>query len=730
MELHHIPVAYYDEAGIWPLFSKEIIDRTPIPGATFSTFQGEIPLPPLNIRFIKHEEAYWEPKIEDAFLKPYLWIFLLHCNNFEIYKRDIKHKLRELVNAMGVQRVEWLVLYVPSLTQLGKSQHSTFAKVFEKIQKDIFSMFGLRQCVRLFSQATKSFMAIDQPSKIRDDFWADLIKSIGKGVSAGLCNRMALFLEELSILEQTKDFYKYCLTKEGLAIMYSLAGLNLHAKMCYDDLLAPPEPYLPLDFIQISMRDLQHNSEMTMQDFRNAMETGSMSELSFREYVFSRQKAQLEYIKAYVLIGELSLNLISTSMRLFRMLPNDEERKFGSVWVYQTSLKLAEYLQQNIDDIDEEEVRIDVHYSVGLLLSIARSRLERLASDRFGDFEIFTKVDLVDDFALDKSPVKIEGKTKSPQVMLSDSPTIDMPEHGGDLPLSDSSSLPENDLNPEDVLSNQFKFEDALLNMTGTLYEEFSLAKYSRISNRYRVEQGVLLNNRGFYEQAIRVLKSVSYNDWNSLDLVIQTNLFQCYIQTSKLQEAYDTAMIITKQSHCVSSAFLAKMSKWLEEISYISENFSYNSKKNSNVMLSPVKTLNEENAGTESETVRLRTGVNIEPLDVHSKIYRQDDINVISICVTNQAHTSLRLHNWKIIGCDIQIDSNQEDCILRTGQQQYMAFLASNIINPEIVFKYSCVPRRKDKKANHKAKISMFEFTHVISNEEIIPCKNNDEIN
>lgn len=82
--------------------------------------------------------------------------------------------------------------------------------------------------------------------------------------------------------------------------------------------------------------------------------------------------------------------------------------------------------------------------------------------------------------------------------MLHDSPTIDMPEHSGDLPLSDSSSLPDNDLNPDDILTNQIKFEDGLLNMTGTLYEEFLLAKYSRISNRYRVEQGVLLNNRLF----------------------------------------------------------------------------------------------------------------------------------------------------------------------------------------------------------------------------------------
>lgn len=351
MELHHIPVAYYDEAGIWTLLSKQIKDRTPIHDISFSSFQGEIPLPPLNIRFIRHEEAYWEPKIEDAFLKPYLWIFVLHCNNYEIYKRDIKHKLRELVNTMMEQRVEWLVLYVPSLTQLGKSQHNTFSKVYDKIQSDIFSMFGLRQCIKLYSYATKSFVAIDQPSVIRDDFWMDLIKSIGRGISSGLYNRMALFLEELLIIEQTRDFYRYCLVKEGLAIMYSLAGLQIQGKLCYDDLLAPPEVYLPLDFIQISMQDLQHTNDMNIQEFRNAMETGSMSELSFREYVFSRQKAQLEYIKAYVLIGELSLNLISTSMRMFRMLPNDAERKFGSIWVYQTSFKLAEYLQQKIDGI-------------------------------------------------------------------------------------------------------------------------------------------------------------------------------------------------------------------------------------------------------------------------------------------------------------------------------------------------------------------------------------------
>ena len=65
-------------------------------------------------------------------------------------------------------------------------------------------------------------------------------------------------------------------------------------------------------------------------------------------------------------------------MRLFSCLPDESENYLGSSWIYKVTYKLATYLQGCISDIEYEEMKGNVHYAIGLLLSIARSRLERM----------------------------------------------------------------------------------------------------------------------------------------------------------------------------------------------------------------------------------------------------------------------------------------------------------------------------------------------------------------
>lgn len=179
-------------------------------------------------------------------------------------------------------------------------------------------------------------------------------------------------------VEKEGDFYRYCTAKEGLALVYRLCKRNILAKERYDELRAPSDVFSVMEFVPVSMHDIQRTTEMGTEEFRIAMITGSISELSFREYVFHKQKQLLQDIGEYAKIGELALNFVSMCMRLFSYLPNETEHLVGSSWIYKITYKLACYLHDRMLCISVLEMKANVHYAIGLLLSIARSRLERM----------------------------------------------------------------------------------------------------------------------------------------------------------------------------------------------------------------------------------------------------------------------------------------------------------------------------------------------------------------
>lgn len=345
MDAEVLTVAYYDEDNKWSEVSPYIQSQLPLNDICISV----VPEPPYELiseplkispKFIKHDNAFWGEAFEDAFRKPYLWIYLLYYTSIEHFKSTSKPKIREMVNTITEQRIEWLILFVHPITSTPKTSHRALYRAYERISLEINSMFGVRQCVKLYCNESKAFLCND--IDCYKSYIDELINAMNRGISNGLCNRSAFFLEEINKVEETKDFYLYFLMKEGLAATYAIAGLNKVSKVLYDQILSPPEMYVQ-NFGSITEDELTRVSEITMQELRS--NNKAISHLYLRKYIFSCQKRLLEADEDYIGIGHLSLNFVCTCLGLFKTISEREEKYLGSIWVYNHSLELAKYLQ-------------------------------------------------------------------------------------------------------------------------------------------------------------------------------------------------------------------------------------------------------------------------------------------------------------------------------------------------------------------------------------------------
>ncbi|OMJ78778.1 hypothetical protein SteCoe_21352 [Stentor coeruleus] len=413
-------------------------------------------------------------------------------------------------------------------------------------------MFGIKQCVKLYCNDSKTFLCFDSDNQ--KNCMGEFLTAMSRGISNGLYSRSAFFLEQLNKIEETQDFYLYFLMKEGLAITYAMAGLQKVAKVLYDQILSPPEIYCQ-NFGSITDDELTRVTEITMQEFRS--NNKAMSHLYLRKYVFSCQKRLLEAVEDYIGIGHLSLNFVCTCLGLFKTIGEREEKYLGNIWVYNHSLELAKYLQDKSKDINDPEVRTVLHYSVGLMLSLVRSRLQILSKMKFNNHEILMDLEPVSDFSLDRSPVKIEGKALRPKGIDDERPL---------------EILSKSDLSLEAVFETQYRLEEALLILTHSLYENFSQANYQKFAARYKVEQGILLTTGGMYEQANEVLSSIKDIEWDWLQVVVLLHRLQCLLNTGRLSEAVSIGLKICRFSETLKPNTIPRLWKCIEDISHISK--------------------------------------------------------------------------------------------------------------------------------------------------------------
>ena len=389
MEIPGLPVAYYDDNNIWSQFSTHIISRLPLKNVPYKPIEGKPELlSSVQLSFVPHNEAYWKTLDEDIYRQPYLGLFVLNCTDFENYKAVLKDKLKQWITIMEEREIEWLILYIPSLAISTESQHKSYRKTYDKLQNDISALIGSRQerIIRMYSHNKRKFASIDHPSIHSDEYWMDMIRLFTEVIGISLQSRVNQYIKQITLLDQPdREYFKYCLAREGLAFVYEAVGKKAEALMCYDEIIKQPEAMDPITFVLITYDKFAvENKIMNPSEFRQALAESHISELSFKEYIFSRQLALFEGLNMPLLLGQKALTFLVSCMKIFNTQGKTSMSKF---WGYIKGRHLAEILTRELisnfyTDVADESEKEQVYYIIAILVSFARSRLERLLTEQ------------------------------------------------------------------------------------------------------------------------------------------------------------------------------------------------------------------------------------------------------------------------------------------------------------------------------------------------------------
>ena len=117
MESFGIPICYYDETNMWHNFYRFVESVFPLDKVKtdISDIDDQV-LRDLNIQFFPHSDKIWEDQehLINTYKKPYMYIYLLCFEDFDVFKNEIKVKIQAFLDSVS-KRVEWLILYFPSI---------------------------------------------------------------------------------------------------------------------------------------------------------------------------------------------------------------------------------------------------------------------------------------------------------------------------------------------------------------------------------------------------------------------------------------------------------------------------------------------------------------------------------------------------------------------------------------------------------------------------------------
>ena len=510
MSITSFPVAYYDETGVWNLFSKHIYDRLPISGVSLNSIEGEILLPPLPITFIPHAKAFWQSDAEHRYLKPYLWIFVLKYTNHETFRRETKLKLKELIHTMQEKHIEWLVLFVPTLTYLVKSDQKSFSASYEKLQGELQGMFGQKHTARFYCGSNKTYVDLSQPSAIKDEYWTEFARAVGKGVSGGIQNTLQIHARAGEVSEEA-DPLKHCLNQQAMAIVYGLCGLRTQEERLYEGIFF--KKYREGVFTgRANLEEFEANTVLDVEGFRNALFQGNISELEFFRYVFERIRTICEISKNLERYSQVTCVFLDMCKRIFHLNRCGDATEHEYSYLYSLSAEASYQILSKINGNRYAEISKDTrpvcYYYLAMIQDVMKCSLYKVASGLYQlDYRTtFEAIFLCKPNLQSQSP---DLSPKSQRILPDQSESPEDPRSKEPTPRN----LPF-----QDIISNKSLCQEQLMLANRRISEYFSYSDHSRTGLKYKSEASIFALQLNRLDLLTDIIDQ--FSSWPSIDSV------------------------------------------------------------------------------------------------------------------------------------------------------------------------------------------------------------------
>ncbi|TPX32716.1 hypothetical protein SmJEL517_g04249 [Synchytrium microbalum] len=502
------------------------------------------PIDMLDIELKKFSQDVF-PKEGPITLNPstiFCHMYLVSCEDAELYKATVKKQIQDWVNLVTSKRnQEYMIVYLPGPSEKRSSRFLTVgSSVFDKIKADFNTKRDRVAQLKLF-----------QPGLSDLEIWGDFFNKMKETILAGFTLQLVQRDEDTKRLETQRhlpgwNYNQYFILKESLSNMFEVMTIYDAALQCYDELEAlftQMQNQGAAWFKAFGGTDIGDDSEdifnLKRKPYRDLILQTNCTIFDFRIYLFGRQCQMLVKLNMPTEICQRAKVFISMFSRTLREYQTSLIPHFAEVWIYSTCLHIVSHCEEVLAVAKQNSVALDLYEAAKAdLLHYAWCQLDSLGG--------------------------LAG--------LIAPHTLSSPASAS---KAGAASLSVTDITNEELksaLQSEQLFDDLYLNLSARAAKCFELGHRPRQSMMLHNDAANLHFHRKRYLEASKEWESIVFKysaaGWVSIDTILLEKLSTCQEELGQKTQLVQSCLHILSHPSAISTEKLSSFVNKLQKVS------------------------------------------------------------------------------------------------------------------------------------------------------------------
>eukprot|EP01133_Synstelium_polycarpum_P015260 gene15260-18066_t len=315
----------------------------------------------MPIDILQHDDEQLKTTFEfqNLYKKPYLYLYLVHCDDVDTYKNVVKNKIKAWVTSMTERQQEWLIVYI----SLGQKHRISMGPlvivhrtVYDKIKND-FNVKRDRCCqLRFFDDTNKN-----------EDLWDDLLVKMKEGIISSAEQYLTSYEEEIRRLDAKRtlpgwSYLSFFFLKESLALIYERAHLYEDALLQYFELeVLFTENKSQFEKVTANeLNDGVNVLDTSKKLYRSLIYHNNISLFDFKHYLFARQAKLLFLLQKPLEVATKAVAFITSVGHIIAKHPTAFSPMFREAWTFSVSIEIIRACQESFDRLMAQQAATPV----------------------------------------------------------------------------------------------------------------------------------------------------------------------------------------------------------------------------------------------------------------------------------------------------------------------------------------------------------------------------------
>eukprot|EP01112_Ceratiomyxa_fruticulosa_P000641 TRINITY_DN1057_c0_g4_i1.p1 TRINITY_DN1057_c0_g4~~TRINITY_DN1057_c0_g4_i1.p1 ORF type:complete len:1237 (+),score=216.75 TRINITY_DN1057_c0_g4_i1:464-4174(+) len=360
-------VSYQDDFGVWKYVEGELRSHLPLRGLILRPSKhGNTPNQPrlidqmdITLLPFDDERLQFSNTVANFYRKPYLHLYIVHCDDSDCYKHLVKAKIKSWVQMMTEKQQEWLIVYVSlghrrTLTDITTKLQRT---VYDKIRADFNPTGPSVPGVTSKRDRCCQLRLLDPQQE--QDHWDDFLMKMKEGISATVEQYISAYDEEIRKVEARRtnaqqgwSYSNYFFLRESLAFVLERAHMFDDALYQYFELEKMYKDY-NVRFEKFGGTDSGDDNfnllalDFSKKPYREILYNNSISEFDFRQYLFARKVRLFVHMRKPTDVINAAVSFIASMSASLEARKDSLPPLFCESWVFSSCIAIADHFESS-----------------------------------------------------------------------------------------------------------------------------------------------------------------------------------------------------------------------------------------------------------------------------------------------------------------------------------------------------------------------------------------------